>query len=106
MKTAFFAICFLFATSAFAQNSLGAGHLSNQPTVYEFDSHPEKAAYRAMGTEESLLNTNSPFTAAQGERPLWEVAPKIEVVPLGDIARAYKKDHAAVPKSTMVWENF
>ena len=106
MKTAFFAICFLFATSAFGQATLGVGHLSNQPVVYEFESHPEHASYKTMGAEENLLNSNSSFTAAQGERPLWEVAPKIDAVPLGDVARAYKKEHVAVPKSTMVWENF
>ena len=107
MKTAFFAICFLFATSAFAQNSLGGGsHMSSQPIVYEFESHTAKADFKSMGQEENLLSPPSSFTAAQGERPLWEVAPKIDAVPLGDVARVYKKEHAATPKSTMVWENF
>jgi hypothetical protein len=42
---------------------------------------------------------------AQGERPLWEFAtnPAPEV-PLGDVARLYRQQHATVKKAVKVLE--
>ena len=53
-----------------------------------------------MAAEQSLLEHFGYFYA-QGERPLWEVQPlsKSHAVPLGDVARAYRKDHELVRKA-------
>lgn len=104
MKTSFFAMCFLFATSAFGQSIAGGNVLNSQPVVYEFTSHTQKATHKDMLVEESLLE-NSPTTYAKGERPLWEVAPQHVYVPLGDIARELRKEHDLAKKSETVWTN-
>jgi hypothetical protein len=58
-----------------------------------------------MGIEESLLEDVS-ATYAKGERPLWEVAPPhAYAMPLGDVARAFRKEHDLARKSETVWEN-
>jgi len=45
------------------------------------------------------------YTSAKGERPLWEVAPEWHAIPLGDIARELKQEHATAKKAEIVWEN-
>jgi hypothetical protein len=93
------------ASFAFGQTSSGVGYALNaQPQVTEFASHPQTAAPQAMGQEKNLL-VSSNFEWAQGERPLWEVAPPLHVTPLGDIARMLKVEHAKAKKSDVVWEN-
>lgn len=105
MKTVFFLFCVLFASAAFAQNVGAAGNaLSNQPIRIAVPDHPEHAGQTPMLMEQSLLH-NSTFTSAHGERPLWEVAPVKQEVPLGDVARACKKEHNIVKKSATVVEN-
>ena len=105
MKATLFAICFLFGTTAFGQSIYG-GSLNSQPVVYQFPEHIQRAAYTDMGREENLL-TKSGFTYARGERPLWEVMSDSSYsVPLGDIARELKQEHAADKKSTIVWQNY
>jgi hypothetical protein len=103
MKTTIFALCFLCATAAFGQN---APVLSNNPQLTEVPDHPQHASQHAMGQESSLLGTSS-YTYAQGERPLWEFGTDKHETPLGDIARAYRKERAAatVAKATKVSEN-
>jgi hypothetical protein len=47
-----------------------------------------------MGQEVSLFGPISAYTYAQGERPLWEFGSSDKrEIPLGDIARAYRKGH-------------
>jgi hypothetical protein len=105
MKTAFFLFCVLCASAAFGQNvSAGTSALSAQPIPIVVPTHPEHASQRALNTEQSLFETSA-YTYARGERPLWEVAPKIVEVPLGDIARDLRKDHAIARKSAAVFEN-
>jgi len=45
----------------------------------------------------------------QGEKPLWEAMQEMgtaaAVTPLGDSARALRKEHVAVKKATIVWSN-
>jgi hypothetical protein len=45
------------------------------------------------------------YVYARGERPLWEVAPVSQAVPLGDVARMLRKEHATAKKADVVWEN-
>jgi hypothetical protein len=94
MKTTIFALCvlcLLCATSAFGQT---ASVLSNTPQVTQMLEHPEHASVHAMAQETTLLGPN-PYTYAQGEQPLSEFgsSPMYET-PLGDVARAYRKQHA------------
>ncbi len=57
-----------------------------------------------MQQEQTLLIT-SDNAFARGERPLWEVGVKpAPEIPLGDIARLLKNQHAAVRKATKVAE--
>jgi hypothetical protein len=100
MKTTVFALCLLCATAALGQ-SAGAPSLQS----LQFASHPQSASPQPMAQEHSLLEGSGTVTIAHGELPLWEVAPKIHEVPLGDAARAQKKEHAKVKKAKVVWEN-
>jgi hypothetical protein len=102
MKSKLFLLCFLGATAAFGQ-SLGAA-MSNEAQAIELPSHPRTASRQPMGVKEDLME-ESGSVYAQGERPLWEVAPKKTVVPLGDSARMLRKQHETAPKAEVIWEN-
>jgi hypothetical protein len=100
MKTTIFALCFLCATAAFGQTS----YLNSDAHMTEFSSHVEHAAQPGMAQSQNVMEQSSSFHG-QGQRPLWEVQPAAHTIPLGDIARALRKEHAAAKKSTVVWEN-
>jgi hypothetical protein len=106
MKTTVFALCFLClcATAALGQASAAGGGLNGQISIYPFDSHDAVAAQHPMGTEKNLLETSA-ITWAQGERPLWEVAPVSHPTPLGDSARLLRQEHASAKKAEFVWSN-
>ena len=105
MKTVFCLFCVFFAAAAFGQNvGGGLSALSNEPIRIAVPDHPEHASQKPMLMEQSLLDTST-FTSAHGERPLWEVAPVKEEVPLGDVARAFRKEHTIVKRSATVVEN-
>lgn len=99
MKTALFLVCFLAATAALGQVSGGTGGAVMSSTV-QMASHAQHATQTPLAAEQNLLE-HSNFYYAQGERPLWEVQPPSTVrpVPLGDIARMYRKDHELVKKA-------
>jgi hypothetical protein len=105
MKTTIVALsflCFLCATTASAQ--LSAPVLSNVPSPMRMQDHPEHASEHAMALETSLLSSNSPYTYAQGEVPLADLGSPIYHTPLGDIARANKKEHTTAAKAIKVLE--
>jgi len=102
MKTALFLVCLLCASAAFGQTA--AGVLSAQPQICEFSSHPEHASQRPMAQAQNLLE-DAGTVYEQGERPLWEAAPKTTPVPLGDSARALRKEHETAKKAYIIWEN-
>ncbi len=104
MKTIVLLFCVLCATAAFGQYSAGVSVLNSQPQMLVMAGHPERAAQHEMGSEQRILEGHV-FVAAQGEIPLWEVAPKVVVTPLGDTARALRQEHAAAKKALLVWEN-
>jgi hypothetical protein len=91
----------LWTGSAFGQT--GVSVLSNQPQVIESPSHPQHAEIHAMATETPLLG-GSAYTYAQGERPLWEFGPVSEPTPLGDVARAFRKEKQTAKKAEVVLE--
>jgi hypothetical protein len=96
-------LCFLSATTAFAQN-VAYGTVSAEPVIPQFASHASRAAMEPMRADQNLLGTFAP-TVAHGERPLWEVATPAAVTPLGDSARMLKKAHETAKKAEVVWHN-
>ncbi len=92
MKTLLCALCLLFATAAFAQN---APILSNLPQPVVMMDHPQRAAQHSMAQETTLLDT-SVYTYAKGEVPLSELGFIEHETPLGDVARAVRKERAAM----------
>jgi hypothetical protein len=101
MKTTLFLLLFLCATAALGQQAFVAPALSNEAQPLQMISHPGRAEQHPMATAENLLN-NSAYASAQGERPLWEVAPTSTEIPLGDIARALKQEHLTAKKADFV----
>lgn len=102
MKTLFCAACLLFATAAVAQN---APVLSNLPQPVEMSDHTQHASQHSMAQETNLLDT-SVYTYAKGEVPLSDLGFIEHETPLGDIARAFRKEHATMAtKPVKVLEN-
>jgi hypothetical protein len=104
MKTTFVVLFVLLSAAAFAQT---ASSLSSQANALELPSHPQHAEQHEMAVERPLVGGSSnTYTYAQGERPLWEFGPVSRPVPLGDVARAYRKQKEAInaPKAAMILE--
>jgi hypothetical protein len=103
MKTTIFALLVLCASAAaFGQT---ASLLSNNPQPITMpDDRTQHASEHAMATESSLLTSGS-ISYAKGEVPLAELASPMYHTPLGDIARAYRIEHATLPKAAKVSEN-
>jgi hypothetical protein len=99
MKTILFAFCFFCATAAFGQ---AAGGLSSYVQPIELPEHPEHAAQHPMADDMNLRGSGA-YSYGQGERPLWEFGPVKQEVPLGDVARAYRKDHEMAKKATITF---
>jgi|SRR5271166_6206163 len=101
MKITFLALMILCTAAAFGQ----AAALSSQPQVLELPDHPQHAALAPLACEHPLVGgAPDNYTYAQGERPLWEFGPVSEPVPLGDVARAYRKEKVAAKKAEVVLE--
>jgi hypothetical protein len=101
MKIAVFALFISCTTAAFGQ--LGASAISSQPQIIESPSHPLHAETHEMATESPLVGGGG-YSYAQGERPLWEFGPVSQPTPLGDVARAYRKEKLAAKKAEIVLE--
>jgi hypothetical protein len=56
-----------------------------------------------MAMESNLLGASA-YSYAQGERPMSEFVTLKRETPLGDIARAYRKEHAMAPKAVVVFD--
>jgi len=102
MKTLIIFLCLLLTSAAFGQ-AIGYASANNQPVVMEVPSHPLHAAHQPMAQELSLV-AGSAYISAQGQRPLWEVARIPDGMPLGDVARLLRKQHATAKKATIVLE--
>jgi len=103
MKPALFVLCLLSTSAAFAQYLGGASHISSEPQIYEFSSHPAHASYAPMSQEQNVLATST-YSSAQGERPASDF-PQPESVSLGLTARELRQQHAQLKKSPTVWVN-
>ena len=101
MKTTLFALFLLCATAALGQS---AGYLSNEPQLFQIPNHTQHASQGPMQQEQTLLiNSNNVY--GRGERPLWEFASTVPAaIPLGDIARLLRNQHAIAKKATKVVE--
>jgi hypothetical protein len=102
MKTTFLGLFIVCAASAFGQT--GVAVLSNQPQIIEPPSHVLHAETHSLATEHPLVGGGA-YTYAQGERPLWEFgSPYPEPAPLGDVARALRKEKMTAKKAEIVLE--
>jgi hypothetical protein len=103
MKITLFA--FIFCTALCTPAALGqvGAVLSNQPQVVASPSHPLHAEMHELATESSLVGGGT-YTYAQGERPLWEFGPVADPAPLGDVARAFRKEKMSARKAAKVLE--
>ena len=104
MKAAFLIISILCATAALGQSVAGGAALSAEPQIIQMCSHPQHAAQRPMAIEQTLLETYQ-TVHAHGIRPLWEVGSLNDEVPLGDIARALRKERETAKKAEKNWQN-
>jgi hypothetical protein len=101
MKIALALFVVLLSTAAIAQT---APVLSGQAQMVQIPDHPQLAVQHAMASEHSLFSSGDTYTYAQGERPLWEFPSDVKPTPLGDIARAYRKEKSAAKKAQKVFE--
>jgi hypothetical protein len=99
-------ICIFCAVGAFGQVNFGSA-MSAPEEGFQMAEHTQIATRQPMGQERDLLE-GSQSVSAHGEIPLWEameMIPAKPVTPLGDLARAIRKEHALVPKAVLVWNN-
>ncbi|MFY9562526.1 MAG: hypothetical protein WAQ52_20015 [Terriglobales bacterium] len=102
MKTTLFAL-FLLSTTAALGQSVGS-FINSEPVLVQVPSHQLHASQRPLAEEQSILFTST-NAYARGERPLWEVGAKPPAeIPLGDVARAFRSQHATVKKAVKVLE--
>lgn len=96
------AIAFLLLCSVSTFGQTAAPVFSNPVQMAD---HPQHASYNGMACERPLVG-GSPdaYSYAQGERPLWEFGPASQPVPLGDVARAYRKGKVTAKKAEVVLE--
>ena len=97
LLTTFFVLC---AAAAFGQS---APVMSSEISKFSMTEHSAHADYHDMGTEHSLFDRGG-FSYAQGERPLWEFGPVSTPTPLGDVARAYRKEKETAKKAEIKLE--
>jgi len=102
MKIPLLALIILCSAVAFGQT---AGALSNQVQLIHIPEHPQHAAQQGMASESPLVGGGpNTYTFAQGERPLWEFGPISEPAPLGDVARAIRKEKVNAKKAAIIFE--
>jgi hypothetical protein len=104
MKITFSILFLMVAASAFGQVT---GSISNQAQMLQIADHTLHAEPHALATERSLIGGEVSY--AQGERPLWDLAPappQQSLTPLGDVARAFRreKEKLALKKAEIIFE--
>lgn len=103
MKTLLIIAVILCSAAAFGQ--VGASALSNEVTPLQIVDHPRHASYTRMACESPLVGaTPDTYSYAQGERPLWEFGPVSQPIPLGDVARAYRREKLTGKKAEFTLE--
>jgi hypothetical protein len=105
MKKLLFLVVVFGFCSIGAVGQVGAG-ISSAPTTSPFTitGHMQRASQTPMATTQNLIGHFSTISA-KGERPAWEFVSLPTEVPLGDVARAIRKEHEAAKKAAFVWVN-
>jgi hypothetical protein len=101
MKKILFVLLLLSANAAFGQYVIN--HVDSQPQIFSIPEHPAHASYAPMAGERSIVGGGTSYFG-QGDRPASDF-PQMASVPLGDMARELKKQHARVKKARIIWEN-
>ncbi len=102
MKTTLLIALLLCTAAAFGQ---AQASISGQPQPTTFAEHPLHAEPHSMATEKPIVRSFSDsYAYGQGEQPLWQFGPISQPTPLGDVARAYRKDKTASKKAEVVLE--
>jgi hypothetical protein len=78
---------------------------TTQPKALRIPDHPQHAERQALATEKPLVGAGTEaYSYAKGERPLWEFGSDAEATPLGDVARAFRKEKLTSKKAEIVLE--
>lgn len=73
---------------------------------FQFADHSYRASPQRLSQEQDLFTSSGGLYIEHGEMSLSDVPlPPVKVVPLGDIARALKKEHATAKKAQFIREN-
>jgi hypothetical protein len=101
MKNCFFllAMCILASVGAAGQ-TIGGYSLNGQPQMLVMPEHPQHASQTPLAQEQDLRE-QSTYTYAQGERPAWEFMPPPRFVPIADLARVLREEHARAKKAVV-----
>jgi hypothetical protein len=102
MKTTLFLFCLFCTAGALGQSVLVSSTLNS---TYQVTNHAAQASPQPMAQTRDLLEGSGSVVIAHGERPLWEFAPVKHEVPLGDVARALKKEKENAKKAEIVFED-
>jgi hypothetical protein len=105
MKITLIAMCLFCCLCASAAMGQTPGALSSQAQPMRMYEHPEHASQHDLAAPQNILQDGA-YSYAQGERPLWEFGSMTVEVPLGDVARAYRKEHALAKKADVVFEKY
>ncbi len=98
-----FLMLLLFCTAA-ALGQVGGAVLPNQPQILQLPDHPQHAELHDMAPERPIVGGGA-YTVEHGERPLWDFGlMSVDPLPLGDVARAYRKQRLAGKKAEIVLE--
>ena len=92
----------LSTAAAFGQ----AGAVSSQVQVLQMPEHPQHAETHALAHEQYIVG-GSPdsYHVEHGERPLWDFGlMSVDPLPLGDVARAYRKEKTTGKKAEIILE--
>jgi hypothetical protein len=101
MKIILIVFVVLCTAAAFGQ----AGAISSEAAPVHIPDHPRHAELTPMACEHPLVGgAADAYTYAQGEVPLWEFGPVSQPTPLGDVARAYRKEKSVAKKAELVLE--
>lgn len=102
-KKAMKTVSFLIVSGVLCGSALAqSGGTAPSSSPLRISDHPEHASQTTMGQSQDLLE-HSGMVSAHGELPLWELMPPKTETPLGDVARALRKEHAADKKATKIW---
>jgi len=102
MKITLFVLVLLCTATAFGQ---AVYTIPSQPQITAVPEHPQHADIHEMAVEHPLVGGGAnTYSYAQGERPLWEFGPVSQPTPLGDVARAFRKEKLAAKKAEHVLE--